>query len=59
MVGQRVIGRAAESRDQETHDAVMEELAIVKEELKLAREERKELRKLMAQNNITVSNTSK
>lgn len=31
MVGQNVIGRAAEQRAQETHDAVMEELQELKE----------------------------
>lgn len=36
MVGQNVTGRAAEERAQETHDAVMDELSIVKEELTLA-----------------------
>ncbi|KLU59908.1 hypothetical protein CEB3_c40420 [Peptococcaceae bacterium CEB3] len=49
MVGQNVIGRAAEARDQETHDAVMAELGIVKEELALAREEREELKILLAE----------
>jgi hypothetical protein len=32
MVGQKVTGRSAEIRDQETHDAVMEELRLAKEE---------------------------
>ncbi|WP_088187525.1 hypothetical protein [Desulfosporosinus sp. FKA] len=44
MVGQNVIGRASEKRAQETHDAVIEELAMVKEELKLARDERQDIK---------------
>lgn len=47
MVGQNVLGRAAERREQETHDAVMNELSIVTEELALAREERDELKTLL------------
>ncbi len=43
MVGQNVLGEAAEARAIETHDAVMQELSIVKEELALAAEERNTL----------------
>ncbi|MFB7905240.1 hypothetical protein ACFC1T_02260 [Kitasatospora sp. NPDC056076] len=32
MVGQQVLGRAAERRATETHDAVLEELALLREE---------------------------
>ncbi|MET8627923.1 hypothetical protein ABZW30_29990 [Kitasatospora sp. NPDC004669] len=32
MVGQQVLGRAAERRANETHDAVIEELALLREE---------------------------
>ncbi|MDA8441295.1 MAG: hypothetical protein M0Z55_02865 [Peptococcaceae bacterium] len=49
MVGQNVMGRSAELRDQETHDAVMGELAIVQEELALAREERERLTNLLSE----------
>lgn len=47
MVGQNVTGRAAEKRAQETHDAVIEELSIVKEELTLAKEERQNMKVLL------------
>ena len=49
MVGQNVMGQAAEQRAIETHDAVIFELSIVKEELILAREEHDELKQIMAQ----------
>ena len=49
MVGQNVMGRAAEKREQETHDAVISELSIVKEELTLAREERDELKQIISE----------
>jgi cell shape-determining protein MreC len=43
----RVAGEKQENVLNETHDAVMEELAIVKEELGLAREEREQLIKVI------------
>ena len=49
MVGQNILGRAAEQRAIETHDAVMIEMAIVKEELALAREERDELKQILGE----------
>ena len=36
----RLTGEAQEKRSQETHDAVIQELAIVKEELAIAKEQR-------------------
>lgn len=45
----RIGGEKQEQVLRETHDAVMEELAIVKEELALAREERDELKQLLAE----------
>ncbi|MHB1654101.1 MAG: hypothetical protein ACYCVD_16745 [Desulfitobacteriaceae bacterium] len=45
----RKAGESQEHLLSETHDVVMEELAIVKEELELAREERDELRILLAE----------
>ncbi|MDQ7094235.1 hypothetical protein REC12_11605 [Desulfosporosinus sp. PR] len=54
MVGQNVLGRAGEKRDQETHDAVMQELAFVKEELALARNEREELKMLLAHLHVKI-----
>lgn len=57
MVGQNVMGRAAEQRAQETHDAVMDELGIVKEELALAREEREELKILLAKLHVKIPDT--
>lgn len=56
MVGQNVLGRTAEKREQETHDAVMDELAIVKEELALAREEREQLKILLAELHAKIPN---
>lgn len=56
MVGQNVLGRASEKRSEETHDAVMTELAIVKEELMIAREERDELKILLAELHAKVPN---
>lgn len=47
MVGQQVVGRSAEIRDQETHDTVMKEIEILKEELQLAKEEREIQKDLM------------
>ncbi|OLN28669.1 hypothetical protein [Desulfosporosinus metallidurans] len=49
MVGQNVIGEASERRAIETHDCVMEELALVQEELYLAREERDRMKQLMSE----------
>ena len=43
----RMSGEKQERVVNETHDAVMEELAIVKEELVLAREERQEMQELL------------
>lgn len=43
----RVGGEKQEKTLNETHDVVMEELAIVKEELALAREEREQLLKVL------------
>lgn len=43
----RISGERQERVLNETHSAVMEELAIVKEELQLAREEREELLKVV------------
>jgi hypothetical protein len=54
MVGQNVMGRTAELRAQETHDAVMDELAMVKEELVNAREEREELKMLLAHLHVKI-----
>ena len=54
MVGQNVLGRAGEKRDQETHDAVMQELAFVKEELALAKDEREELKMLLAHLHVKI-----
>ena len=59
MVGQNVMGRAAELRAQETHDAVMDELSIVKEELALAREERDELKMLLAHLHLKIPDVIK
>lgn len=56
MVGQNVIGRTAERRAQETHDAVMEELSIVKEELAIAKGERDELKILLAELHAKIPN---
>lgn len=56
MVGQNVLERSAEKREQETHDAVMEELGIVKEELAIAREEREELKILLAELHAKIPN---
>ena len=49
MVGQNVLSRASEKRAQETHDCVMQELALVQEELAIAKEDREELYKIMAE----------
>lgn len=49
MVGQNILGKAAELQNQETHDAVMEEMAIVKEELSIAREERDKMKEILIQ----------
>lgn len=57
MVGQNVMGRSAEIRAQETHDAVMDELSVVKEELTIAREEREELKILLAELHVKIPNT--
>jgi len=43
----RIAGEKQEGLLSETHDTVMEELALVKEELELAREERQELQSLV------------
>jgi hypothetical protein len=54
MVGQNVMGRSAEQRAQETHDAVMDELNIVKEQLSIAQEEREELKILLAELHVKI-----
>lgn len=43
----RIAGERQEKVLNETHDTVMEELALVKDELAMAREERKELQRLV------------
>ena len=48
MVGQRVQGWRSERRDQETHDTVMEELALAKEERAILAEDLALLREVHA-----------
>jgi hypothetical protein len=43
MVGQNVLGRAAERQSRETHDAVLEDRQLLREELQLLRTERDQL----------------
>lgn len=47
-VGLWLMGRRSEQRAQETHDAVMEELALGREALRLLREESSELKEIIA-----------
>lgn len=47
MVGQVVTGEADEKRDQETHDMVMDEFAMIKKALRVANEERVMIRKAL------------
>lgn len=47
MVGQNVLGEAAEKREQETHDAVMQELKLVRTTVKMLHAEQKEIRQLV------------
>lgn len=54
MVGQNVMGRTAEQRSQETHDAVMDELALVREQLAIAQEEREEMKILIAELHVKI-----
>ena len=48
LVGTAVLGRAMVRQAQETHDAVVEELGIVKEELAAIREQHAELGQILA-----------
>lgn len=57
-----VARRAGESQElvlNETHDTVMEELALIKEELALAREERDELKMLLANLHVKIPDVIK
>lgn len=47
MVGQNVMGRASELRAQETHETVMQELALLKEQDKINKEQLKETQDVM------------
>lgn len=47
MVGQNVLGETAEKRAIETHDAVLQELGMVKTAVKLLHAEQKEIRQLV------------
>lgn len=48
MVGQKIQGREAEIRDNETHDMVREELGLVREEIALVRDESAEIKEILA-----------
>lgn len=57
-----VANRAGEKQERvlnETHDAVMEELTLIKEELVLAREQRDELEALMTAMSVIIVNANK